>query len=79
MGQLNIVRVVCEISINLVNEHCGSYNVRDLVSVRNFVFFYFTGYRHIKLLSSAGEEIPGCTLFVHVTTTAAVDKVIFSS
>ncbi|XP_067928413.1 inactive phospholipase C-like protein 2 isoform X2 [Watersipora subatra] len=33
-----------------------------------------TGYRHINLLSSAGDEIPGCTLFVHITTTPAVDK-----
>ena len=35
----------------------------------------FVGYRHINLLSSAGDEIPGCTLFVHIITTPAVDKV----
>lgn len=29
----------------------------------------FTGYRHIRLCSNTGEEIPNCTLFIHVAIT----------
>ncbi|KAF6025334.1 hypothetical protein EB796_016361 [Bugula neritina] len=33
-----------------------------------------TGYRHINLLSSAGNKLAGCTLFVHITATHGADK-----
>ncbi|KAF6019613.1 PLCL2 [Bugula neritina] len=35
-----------------------------------------TGYRHINLLSSAGNKLAGCTLFVHITATHGADKAI---
>lgn len=44
-------------------------------SAEIYGLMFFIGFRHIKLLSSSGERIPGCTLFIHITSADAFDKV----
>ena len=40
--------------------------------------FSCPGYRHVRLLSSQGEELESATLFVHVTITNLNDAVAVS-
>ena len=50
----------------------------SIKSVTDFVNISFSGYRHVRLLSSQGEILESATLFVHVTITNLNDAAAVS-